>query len=225
MIQQVDDFMVRECDGCGDTTGAPCSPPPPARKGSVMDTKKLRELAAKATPGPWKSELDKFEDYEIVATVADEKVELLACLDAVSVSAPYQEEDHREAWALAKQSQALRDAEFIAACSPSTIVALCDALDAADALADGEGDARHDRETRRARNRRGQGAKMSNHRERARAFFGSPTLPMDLDEQVRKSNAHEKAVQELAAAFAEVERETREATIEECAKVADEIDP
>ena len=92
-----------------------------------MDTKRLRLLAGAATPGPWKHELDCFDDMEgTVVTVSDERVKLLATLE-LDAHVPWQgssraiAEAHHQAW---------HDAAFIAACSPEKIVALCDALDA-----------------------------------------------------------------------------------------------
>lgn len=92
-----------------------------------------RELEAKATPGPWEGELDQFDpDEGIVATVADPRVHMLASINTdvrghfVDDASKWTEQDavtSREQWEKAKQSQALRDAAFIAA-SRSAVPAL-----------------------------------------------------------------------------------------------------
>lgn len=79
----------------------------------------IRARAEKATPGPWKADLDVFDhgkEAEIVACVTDGPVSLLAQIGTGHLS--YQENEPREGgdarWKLAHASQAKVDATFIA---------------------------------------------------------------------------------------------------------------
>lgn len=96
--------------------------------------RELLELAEKATPGPWDSELDVFDaDGSIDATVADKDVEMLATIHT-GVYKPVVNEYERwtaemeaaskKAWAKAGESQAIKDARFIAAAREALPAAL-----------------------------------------------------------------------------------------------------
>lgn len=98
-----------------------------------IDTAKLRELAEAATPGPWESDCDMFDrDEGIVACVINESVDLLVKIET-GIYFPHKEnysaEDYAirdHAWLEAEASQERKDAAFIAAANPQTVIALLD---------------------------------------------------------------------------------------------------
>ncbi len=99
------------------------------------DITKLRALAEAATPGPWIAEVDAFDHEEISAVVADAKTNLLftsGCDVSMHHSNDaWSTEDSRlrdAQWEKAKASQAMRDATYIAACSPDVVRGLLDRL-------------------------------------------------------------------------------------------------
>lgn len=105
----------------------------------MNDHKKLRELALAATPGPWEHDLDIFDpDEGIVAVVSNAQTDLLFTAstdfgagrhpDGVPWTSDHTAERSRQ-WKLAHESQAKKDAAFIAALSPSTVVALLDEVE------------------------------------------------------------------------------------------------
>lgn len=85
-----------------------------------LDIPAARAIVDAATPPPWKAELDVFDhgvDAEIMAVIVDgPPITLLAEIGTGQLS--YQEGEPREAgdarWLKAKDSQALKDARFIA---------------------------------------------------------------------------------------------------------------
>ena len=108
-----------------------------------QDRQRLRELAHKATPGPWIGELDMFEPGEIVAVISDKPVNMFATIDSHERFYCPEDPDEYEwtaehevqknaAWKRARESQALKDGEYIAAANPATMTALLDALDEAE---------------------------------------------------------------------------------------------
>jgi hypothetical protein len=83
----------------------------------MLDIKAIRERANAATKGPWLADLDVFSVNEpIQACVSNVGTSMLLTLDAGS------------SWSEARESQGLKDAEFIAA-SISDIPALCDEVE------------------------------------------------------------------------------------------------
>jgi hypothetical protein len=79
------------------------------------DLNHIKQLAQEATQGDWKAELDVFSEEEgIVATICDDKVNMLAIIDT----------EIKNDWDKARQSQALKDAKYIAAVSPQVVLKL-----------------------------------------------------------------------------------------------------
>jgi hypothetical protein len=104
----------------------------------IIDTKRLRELAELATPGPWTHDVDCFgPDDEIDAVVSNANVDLLftsgtdIALHRGSGAAWTDEDDAKRdrQWAQARASQAYADAAFIAAASPTAVLALLDEIE------------------------------------------------------------------------------------------------
>lgn len=99
---------------------------------------KLRELAAAATPGPWKHDLDMFDsDVGLVALVHDDKDLLIEIGTDLTIAEPadgsWTDEDskRRDAqWTKARWGQEYRDAAYIAAANPQAVIALIDTLSA-----------------------------------------------------------------------------------------------
>jgi hypothetical protein len=84
----------------------------------MIDHDKLRELALKATPGPW---------HQVDAMVASEPGADFDICDCALGSEP----EDKEEW-----DSALRDARYIAAASPDVVLALLDQLAAMTAARD-----------------------------------------------------------------------------------------
>lgn len=114
----------------------------------TIDRDKLRELASRATPGPWQASVDLFADDEDIRAVVDTpNVDLMfSCGTDVmphrggdSPSNPWTADDSRkrdEQYAKARESQAMRDAAFIAA-ARTAVPALLDQLEAVESERDG----------------------------------------------------------------------------------------
>ena len=102
---------------------------------TALDLDRLEQLARGATPGPWSHDLDQFSDEDgPEACITDGTIAMLARI-GTDVALPPRLPDHipftaerraslDAAWALAKESQAMRDAAFIAAASPDVVIAL-----------------------------------------------------------------------------------------------------
>lgn len=106
----------------------------------MADHSTLRKLATAATPGPWEAELDCFSEADkIEAVVSTEGTRMLFSSGTDvplhrQAGARWTEDDElkRDAqWAKARETQELRDAQYIAAANPSAVLALLDELDEA----------------------------------------------------------------------------------------------
>lgn len=103
------------------------------------DVVKLRAAAQAATKGPWAANLDVFNDEDgIVACVVDSPITMLVQIGTdiplhhVPDDGRWTAEDDakRDAqWEKARQSQALRDANYLAAASPDVVLSLLDRLE------------------------------------------------------------------------------------------------
>ena len=102
------------------------------------DLAALERHARGATQGQWSADLDMFSTEEgIVASICDEKVKMLVKIETgerVLGADPWKDADsvrRDAAWARARASQEMRDAEYIAAASPGVVLALINELRAA----------------------------------------------------------------------------------------------
>lgn len=92
--------------------------------------KQMREVAEKATPGPWLADLDVFDDEGLLeACVSNEAVSILFTADT-DVS----NDGTAKSTAEARATQAFRDAEYIATCNPAAVLEL---ISEAERLRDG----------------------------------------------------------------------------------------
>ena len=93
----------------------------------MIDRKKLRELAGKASPGPWAHQHEEFEEHQ--CEVCDSEwtgdAEYITWNQGVPILTVHV--DDRQ----------LANAGYVAAASPETILALLDALEAAERERDG----------------------------------------------------------------------------------------
>lgn len=80
----------------------------------IPDLPHLRELAEKATPGPWKHESGQIDGPNYAEVVAPGRVECMAYCYGGSSTIEWERDV---------------DAEFIAAANPETVIALLDLID------------------------------------------------------------------------------------------------